>query len=365
MPEPTALDAVNDALGDLIVTPEPETPEPETTEPETPEGETPEGETPEGETPEGETTEGEDPNAEKGPNGERERNADGTWKKVEPKAGEQLDKDGKPVKPKAAPDPINDPIPTDVKKATQERIRTLIDTAKTTTAERDAIKKDFDYLIQGVQSTGATPEQYGETLSWLGLFNSPKPEDQKKALELVESVADRLSLLLGVERKKEDPLTAYPDLVEAVRTGKTTAAIATELARTRKSQEFRGSIQQTANTEAAQRQTLQTEEATARKGLTDLEAQLRATDAQYDKKRAQLLPILQPLFKTIPYSQWVQSFQNAYRNLPSQAAAPATGAGKSAIPKNQPLRAGKNPAGGQSKEPSTMLEAINAALGSK
>lgn len=228
--EPTALDAVNDALGDLITTPEPEPaaePEAETPEGEAPEGETPEGETPEGEgeTPEGETPEGEDPNAEKGPNGERERNPDGTWKKVEPKEGEQLDKDGKPVKPKKEPDPINDPIPTDVKKATQERIRTLIDTTKTATAERDAIKKDFDYLIQGVQSTGATPEQYGETLSWLGLFNSPKPEDQKKALELVESVADRLSLLLGVERKKEDPLTAYPDLVEAVRTGKTTVEI--------------------------------------------------------------------------------------------------------------------------------------------
>src|ERR1700675_4766022 len=91
-------------------------------------------------------TEGE---PEKGPNGERERNPDGTWKKADAQKVEPEKKEP----PKK--DPINDPIPKDLKKETGERMRAIIETAKTVTAERDVIKQDFDFLIKGVEATGA------------------------------------------------------------------------------------------------------------------------------------------------------------------------------------------------------------------
>ena len=121
-----------------------------------------------------------------------ERNADGTFKaKPDAAAGEvKLDKDGKPIPEVKKSDPINDPIPKELKAETQDRMRSLIKTAKELTAERDQVKTDFDYIIKGIEASGSTPQQYGEVLSWMQLFNSNDPAQQSKALELVESVAD-------------------------------------------------------------------------------------------------------------------------------------------------------------------------------
>jgi hypothetical protein len=109
------------------------------------------------------------------------------------------------------------------------------------------------------------------------------------------------------------------------------------------------------------------EEADARAGLTALGDTLASTDPQYAQKKAQVVQTLQPLFRKgadgryiVPPRQWVSGFQEAYKNL--KLPAPAS-TGRSAIPKNQSLRAGKQPAGGQTRAPSNMLEAINGALG--
>src|ERR1700677_370601 len=181
MADKTAMDAINEALGSAASgeadpNAPAETPEVET--PETPEGETSEAETPEGETPEGETPEGEheaeiDPKTgkpiEQGPNGERERNPDGTWKKAEAKK----------------PDPVNDPIPKGLKHETRARMQSLVDTVKEKDTQRLEVKAKFDYMVGGIQATGATPEQYGETLPWLALFSSVVPANHEKALEHV------------------------------------------------------------------------------------------------------------------------------------------------------------------------------------
>jgi hypothetical protein len=352
--EETALDAVNAALGGES-TPEPETPEPETPEPETPDAGEPSGEpAPEGE-PEGEAEPEGEPEAEgepeKGPNGERERNPDGTWKKVEPK------EEAKKEPAKKEKDPINDPIPKDLKKETSERIRTLIDTAKTVTAERDQIKQDFDYLIKGVEATGTSPEQYGETLSWLALFNSRDPTQQEKALELVETVAERLATLLGKERVVGDPLAAHADLADAVKKGQITPQYAKEIARTRNGQQFRTELTTNAQTQEQQRQEAQREEQQGRNALTELENTLRASDPDYERKKAVLVPALKPLMAAIPWAQRKDKFLEAYKNVQlPKPSAPAK------VPANQPMRAGKQPAGGQTKAPSSMLEAVSGAL---
>jgi hypothetical protein len=346
--ENDVMDAVNAALGGATEAPEAEKEE-IASEHEAEETETPEPESePEGE-PEPEAEETDEEAEARG----AERNPDGTFKKQEPAVEEK-----KPEPPKK--DPVNDPIPENLKKDTSERIRSLIDIAKTTTGERDAIKRDFDYLIQGVQGTGATPAQYGETLSWLALFNSRDPAQQEKALELVESVAERLATLLGKERMVGDPLGAHPDLKDAVAKGQLTATYAKEIARTRNGQQFRTELQTGAQNEEQRQAQAQQEERQGRQALTELEATLMASDPSYAQKKALLVPALRPIMQSIPWSQRKDKFLEAYRALQlptaTRTAAPA--------PKNQPLRP-KNPAGGQAKQPSSMLEAVNAALGGK
>ncbi len=344
-----ALDAVNEALADTLL---------DQTPAETPEGD--EHTAPEG-AESAETSDGEEGEVEG-----RERGPDGKFvKKEEPKPEEKPEEKPGEKKPEAKPedkkpDLLNDPIPKDLKPATQERLREVIKTAKEAVAERDQIKGDFDYMIQGVQATGATPEQYGETLSWLRLFNSESTEDRTKALELVETVADRLATLLGKERTVGDPLAKHDDLRQAVANGQITTKYAQEMARVRNRDGFQNEIRTAATAEQQQQQQAEAATNQARTELNTLEATLKATDPQYDAKRAMLVPVLQPIFKTMPPTMWKAAFEQAYRNLPSQT----PGAPRPSVPRDQPLRANKNPSGGGSKGAAgSALDAVNEALG--
>lgn len=364
MAEKTVMDEVNAALGDALGEPT-ETPEIE----DDTAGATGEDGIDGGESgaddqgadeAEGDEPEGEETDAEAEARGAERDPATGKFIKK----GEETLKEGekpKTVEPKKA-DPVNDPIPKDLKKDTQERIRTLIDTTKTVTAERDELKQNFDYMVNGIQATGATPQQYGETLSWLALFNSQDPKQQEKALELVETVAERLATLLGRERTVGDPLGQHADLKEAVAKGQITAQYAKEIARTRNGAAFRSEISTSASQEQQQQQQAAEEERQGRAALTELEKTLMASDPDYAAKKAILVPALKPIMVSIPWSQKKDKFLAAYKNIniPKQTINGNT----RGTPQNQPLRA-KQPAGGQTKQPSSMLEAVNAALGGK
>lgn len=60
----------------------------------------------------------------------------------------------------------------------------------------------------------------------------------------------------------------------------------------------------------------QEELARAKDGLNAFETRQRAADPQYEAKRKLLVPILQPLFKHLPPSKWVTTFEQAYANAP-------------------------------------------------
>jgi hypothetical protein len=349
--EESALDAVNTALGDVVIDPE-TTPADVEEEGLDTEGTSPESDEPEAE---GET---EETDEEAEARGAVRDPATGKFTKK----GEEAPAEGeKPkVEAKKVADPVNDPIPRDLKKETSDRIRTLIDTTKTQTARADKIQQDFDFLIKGVEGTGATPQQYGEALSWLSLFNSREPAQQEKALELVESVAERLATLLGKERTVGDPLSTHSDLKDAVAKGQITAQYAKEIARTRNGQNFRTELTTSATQEQQRQQEAAQELATARARLTELGNTLEASDPSYAAKRDILVPALKAVFASIPPSQWHQKFTEAYRNIKVNVPV----AKPKGAPVNQPLRAGKQPAGGQTRAPSSMLEAISGALGS-
>jgi hypothetical protein len=65
----------------------------------------------------------------------------------------------------------------------------------------------------------------------------------------------------------------------------------------------------------------------ARKALNTLEDQLKTRDPDYQAKRALLVPVLQPLFKQIPPSKWLASFEEAYAGirLPAAGTIPSEG----------------------------------------
>lgn len=301
--------------------------------------------------------EGEEESAE-GKEGAEGRNVDGTFKKKDAATDPAIEAkkpDDKKVPEVKAADPLNDPIPKDLKPATQERIRSLVKTAKDVTQERDAVRKDFDYMVNGLQAVGASPEQYGETLSWLALFNSNDPAQQEKALELVEGVAERLSTLLGKERTVGDPLGAHEDLRSAVAAGKVTPQYAREIARTRNQNGFKTELTTAARTQGQQQQQQTDTMNRARSDLNNIEASLKISDPQYEAKKAQIVPMLKPIFERLSPSEWPTAFQEAYKHA---RVAPS----KAAIPVNQPLRAGKNPAGGRSSSPGSALDAVNDAL---
>lgn len=284
-------------------------------------------------------------------NGNDDRNPDGTFKK----------KQEEPKKP----DAVNDPIPKELKKETRDRMQSLITDIKTKDTELTQVKQNFDYMVNGIQATGATPEQYGETLSWLQLFNSNDPAQQTKALELVESVAERLAMLLGKERKIGDELAQHADLKAAVASKQITQEYAKEIARTRNATGFRTELATSAQQRYQQQQSVEQTTQQARNDLTALEENLRSVDgAQYDAIKAAIVPILKPLMAAISPSQWKAKFTEAYRAEKDRRTSSSTVVDNGVRPKNQPLRGGKNPAGGQARAPANAGEAMNAALAS-
>ncbi len=327
--------------------------------------------------------EGEDEDADEGEEGEEgeegdedddthpddpTRRKDGTFKtepKVEGKPGE---KPGEKPGDKKQPDAINDPIPKNLNQETRDRMVSLIKTAKEVTAERDEVRQQFGTFVGGLQAANVTPEQYGETLSWLSLFNSGDPAQQEKALELVEGIADRLATLLGKERSGSDPLKGHADLITLVQQGKVTKEVASELARTRNQSAFQKQL----NTNATQQQQQQTQAQqalqSARGELHTLEETLRQTDRNYERKKAMIVPILKPIMKSLPPSQWKAKFLEAYNavQLPNDRRPAPGGKGggpnRKGMPKQQPMRAGKHPAGGRAQQASSPLDALNGAL---
>lgn len=329
--------------------------------------------------------------AEEDPTGQgRERNADGTFKpkvaakpvaavaKPVEKPAELDPATGKPKvaaaapeidpltgKPKVAavkePDPINDPLPKDMKAETKARVEKLIEIAKTSQIERDTIQESLDAVVDQVRNTGSTPEQYGELLSWMGLFNSNETAQKEKALELAVSVVERLSTMLGKPVNFNDPVAGHGDLVLEMQQNKLTPQRAREIAIQRNQVKLNGEMQQHVQqtNDAAQ----QLEQATerARVDLTTLGNTLAATDPQYAEKKARILPALQESFKTIPPQQWKAVFERAYRNVVIPRAAPVA----AVVPRNQPMRGNRNGTGGSGTAAAPLssgLDVMNAAL---
>jgi hypothetical protein len=265
------------------------------------------------------------------------------------------------------PDAVNDPIPPTLAKETQDRIRTLIKTTKDTEAKATEATKQLDYIVDGVRATGMNPQQYGEVLSFMQLFNSGDPKQQETALGLIENIADRLASLLGKERTTSDPIKNFPDLVAAVAQGQMTRAWAGQMASARRQQTTRSEIETTARTAQSTEAAYAQEKETARVDMNKWETETAAKDPQFKLLAPKLIKELREDYQNVPPKEWLPRFQQAYR-VAKAAAGPvrSTTTGqfvKGGVPVSQPLRARSSAAGGAGA-PKTALDAMDAALAS-
>lgn len=295
----------------------------------------------------------------RGPDGKFAKKPDGT------DADQQGKKPGdKGVK---APDHVNDPIPKDLAPKTQERMRFLVGETKKLAEEVKVAQGDFNHLVEGIRSTGTTPEQYGEVLSFMALFNSGDASQQGKALEIIEDMADRLATHLGKERTVGDPLAAHADLKADVAAGKLSVQYAKEIARQRNQAKFRGDLETRQREQTNQQRAHAEAVEGARVSLNELEETLAETDPNYAKIRAQILPVLKPMFASIPPAQWTAKFKEAYKNAKARFQPRV----RPSNPGNQPMRGGRAAGGGgpgangdgmSQGGPVSMLDAVRAAI---
>lgn len=275
----------------------------------------------------------------------------------------------KPAAAPKAPDPINDPPPAGLSQKAAERFQTLVSTAKTLTAERDQAVSDRDVLIQQVEATGATPEQYVETLNILRDINSGDPAAEERAYEYLTKATAALGARLGKVAPGEDPLAGHQDLIREVVEGKITRARAEEIATNRRATAATATRQQQQQTE---QQAKDAQTAAIRQGTADLnalEVQLKTADpVLFAAKRATVVKLARVALANVPPDKWATTFKALWDNTPvprptptPRPGTPAAG-GKPGVPANQPLR-GKPSAGSQRPAPKDHTDAVRQALG--
>jgi hypothetical protein len=256
-------------------------------------------------------------------------------------------------------DPVNDPIPDEIKGRTRERIETLVGKVK----EAEQYRSSYEELVGMVNSTGATPEAFGNMLNYMRMVNSDNPDDQRTALKAAQAELRALAIRLGEKDVVGfDPVAEFQDLQTAVEAREITPEVAREAAllRLRQQDELTRSTQKNQERQLTMNAERAVQEGTRQ--LNELGERLAATDPQYREKAAMLVPLLRgPMRTSVHPSQWASTFEEAYRNL-KLPSAPAPAPAPRPAPKQQPLR-GKAPAGQSNREPGNALEAMNAVLG--
>lgn len=256
-------------------------------------------------------------------------------------------------------DALNDPIPPGASERTKERITSLVTMVKDKDTALEKAVGERDELIQQVASTGVTPENFANTLTILALFNSPRREDKKQAFDALLSQVKALANEIGEVLPGSDPLDGHADLAAEVQAQKLTKERAAEIARSRNQQKAAATLNERT---AAEERTYQAARTQAVGDLNELGQTLAVTDPAFAQKAPLVTEKLKPIFARLHPSQWYQRYVKEYREFKLPAAAAKLPAAPAA-PAQQPLRANKQPSGQGKKQPTSALEAMEAALG--
>lgn len=214
-----------------------------------------------------------------------------------------------PAKP-AAPDDIL-AMPEGLQPKAQERFQAL---ANATRELREQVAQR-DEALSGIRETfqanGITREQFEQATGFIGAVNRG---DLASAEKVLLGQLQQLSLLTGKNYGQAvDPLAEFGDLRQAVDGLQITEQHAIEIARARKHQV---ATQQAQARQQAEAQTQQAQQAELQRGTQAVDAfckQMQASDLDYQRIEAELLPVLPGMLKDIPPAQWVPIVKAQYQ----------------------------------------------------
>jgi len=256
-------------------------------------------------------------------------------------------------------DHVNDPIDERLSERTQERIKSLVGFVK----ERDEALTVQGNLINSIQETGASPEQFAETIGFLRNVNSDDPAALEAAYKTLQGGMRSLAIRMGKPVPEVDLLGEYPELANAVKFGQITKEHAQELAIAREQAKVATTQRTRANDATRTTQEAAAEKDAAITSLNTLGASLAKSDPQYQAKFDLITGPLKAAFANIRPSQWEATFKAAYAAAVVAAPVKAAPVVPAVVPKKgQPIRP-QQPAGdGTKTAPKSMLEAVNSAL---
>lgn len=295
---------------------------------------------------------------------------DGEGKPVEA-AAPALGPDGKPVEatPPAdgtTPPAKNEAVEKEIKdlgiksERTQARFRELSEQVATAAPVMAALKEagidaaqlpqviqraaTADNVVSQIMDTGASPQQYGQTLDYLTLVNRAAAGDEAAATKAFDTLIEELKPLAAMLGREVpgvfDPLAAHPDLQQKVVDGMPReAALETARLRTRDAMGRHQADQRRGADEATAAQQRAISEGSA--ALRDWEAP-KLADPAYIALRPALNAEVAKIRAELPPQHWARATEYAYQALKAQAAAaaPPTTPAAPAKPPVGPVRAG-------------------------
>src|SRR5262249_37376759 len=113
-------------------------------------------------------------------------------------------KDGK------QPDHVNDPIPPGVAEKTRERITYLAQTVN----DLHAAAETQGAMVQAITDTGATPQEFGAMVGYLGAVHSDDPTRWEAAYQLLQSELRGLAIRMGKPLPEVNWLEGHTDLID-------------------------------------------------------------------------------------------------------------------------------------------------------
>lgn len=263
-----------------------------------------------------------------------------------------------PGQPKRPSDEFGE-LEKDVPVKTRERFEALRTGYDKLAGERDSAVEQANKWVETVQSTGASPDQFGMTLQYLQNVNSGTPEGLATAYDMMLVELTVLAKALGREVPGiVDPLAEHKDLLDRVEDETLDRASALEIAQARATsrlaQATRTAQTQTNDAKAASDAGLQ--------AVTDFGTRMRASDPAYMQKAAAITPIIERIIGSLPPDQWVGAIEEAYNAVAHITASPPPVADP-VVTTPKPLRPTSTPGSGDVvKQPGSALEAVNAAL---
>lgn len=332
---------------------------PEATEPATGNEETPPGDEPEG----GEEQPVEtDPLAPK--DGEPPAKTDEEVA-AEAVAAEAVKKEGEAdpnaPKPDAKPSDQFGELPKDVKAETRERFNTMKTAYDELAAQHASAVERSTAWEKTVESTGASPEQFGTMLGYLKAVNGGDRAGLERAYDMLTEEVSVIAKALGKPMPGIfDPLELpeNADLKKRIDDEDIEPADALEIAQARAAKKIDSVASQT-RTQADEEQRV------VDSAINDIRvfgAERKAADpAAFNAKMAVIKPAIDVIIGSLPPAKWVDAVKDLY----DRTVVPAAAQPRSVAKVPDPIRPTGSPvgAGGVSKQPGSALEAMEMALG--